>query len=78
MTTASLGEDIKDETSRSTIKLTYLKPQNDDSDDSDEEEKKEDEEQPIATTVLCSLTPGKVRIVITPGNKHENNACLLD
>ena len=47
-------------------------------DDSDEEEKKEDEEQPIATTVLCSLTPGKVRIVITPGNKHENNACLLD
>jgi hypothetical protein len=39
----------------------------DDSDDEDEEDaeksKEEEEDSPIATTVLCSLTPGKVSVV---------------
>ena len=63
---AALGEKIEDESSRSTIKLTYLKPMDVYSDDEDEEEEaeksKDDEESPIVTTVLCSLSPGRVSI----------------
>lgn len=66
ITNVALGDELEDETGRTTLKLTYRHPSSrDDSDDEGEEkdEKDEDEEddedEPI-TTVLCSLTPGKV------------------
>ncbi|OCH86119.1 hypothetical protein OBBRIDRAFT_761840 [Obba rivulosa] len=66
ITNIALGEELADENGRSTIKLMYTKPMSDDSDEEDEEgeeEEKEDEDDETpraATTVLASLTPGKI------------------
>ncbi|TDL17300.1 hypothetical protein BD410DRAFT_901546 [Rickenella mellea] len=45
----ALGEKIADETSRTTVKLTYDAPTSSD-----------DDEPARVTTILCSLTPGKI------------------
>lgn len=62
ITNVALGDELEDETGRTTLKLTYThpSPENDsESDEEDKDEESDDENEPI-TTVLCSLTPGKV------------------
>lgn len=62
---AALGEKLSDESGRTTVRLTYINPANFD----DEEEDEVDHRSPEAeiTTVLCSLTAGKI----------EQSACDL-
>ncbi|KAG1809440.1 uncharacterized protein BJ212DRAFT_608783 [Suillus subaureus] len=62
---AALGEELSDESGRTTVKLTYINPAKID----DEEEDEVDQESPEdeITTVLCSLTAGKI----------EQSACDL-
>ena len=68
ITNAALGEELENETARSTIKLTYdhLNTGDDDEDDEDENDNDEDDEKVGMVqkkTILCSLTPGKVKIL---------------
>lgn len=60
ITNAALDAELKDENARTSIKLTFLKA-TPDIDLEDEVDEDEDDEPEIVTTVLCSLTPGKVR-----------------
>jgi len=66
VTNIALGDEIADESSRTTVKLAYIGlPRQEDSEDEgedegDDEESKSGGEGEIETTVLCSLTPGKV------------------
>ena len=66
ITNVAFGEEISDANSRTVVKLTFdsLTSGMDDEDDEDEDEEKEsksdDADEKLATTVLCSLTPGKV------------------
>ncbi|KAH9859025.1 hypothetical protein C2E23DRAFT_30355 [Lenzites betulinus] len=62
ITNIALGEELADESGRTTVKLMYRLPGSSekDSDDEDEEDEDEDEEEKVSTTVLCSLTPGKI------------------
>lgn len=66
VTNIALGAELADASGRTTVKLVYFGPAagapSDDEDEDDEEEHEEDAE-PIAT-VLCSLTPGKVRVAV--------------
>lgn len=64
---AALGEKLFDESGRTTVKLTYINPAKI---DEEEEEEDEDDQQSVEdeiTTVLCSLTAGKI----------EQSACDL-
>ena len=58
----ALGDALADSNGRSTVKITYNTPASHDSDDEDEDGEDEDEEPDFneVTTVLCSLTAGKV------------------
>lgn len=56
ITNAALGEELADEKSRTSVKLTYQHPGGDD----EEDEEEDDEEAHTVTTVLCSLTPNKI------------------
>lgn len=56
ITNIALGDVLADPSGRTSIKLTYQTPVKLDSDDEDNE----DAPDPISTTVLGSLTPGKV------------------
>lgn len=59
-----MGEELTDESGRTTVKLIYRPPIARDSDDEDEDED-DDESDPskdLSVTVLCSLTPGKACI----------------
>jgi hypothetical protein len=60
ITNAALGDELADQDSRTSVKLLFRNPVN--AGDTDEEDD-EDEDSPvqIEDTVLCSLTPGKVR-----------------
>lgn len=65
ITNIAFGEEISDANSRTVVKLTFeslTSGLDDDEDDDDEEKepKSDDADERIATTVLCSLTPGKV------------------
>lgn len=66
ITNAALGDEISDESSRTSLKLRYLAPSATEDSDSEEDEEKEvkegedDDDTVIIETVLCSLTPGKV------------------
>lgn len=62
ITNIALGEQLADESSRTTIKLVYRRPGSDepDSEDDEDDEEKENDNSDLSTTVLCSLTPGKV------------------
>lgn len=57
ITNVALGDVLKDASGRTTVKLTYNTLVKLDEDDEDEE----DVPEPLSTTVLCSLTGGKVR-----------------
>ena len=65
ITNVALGAELQEENGRTSVKLTYTQPKPSDSDEEDEDEEDEDkededtEDEPIST-VLCSLTPGKV------------------
>lgn len=65
ITNVALGDQIADESSRTTIKLTYRTPGAGAGDEDDEEDEEDDEEtdkpEELSTAVLCSLTFGKVR-----------------
>jgi FK506-binding nuclear protein len=50
----ALGEEVVDASGRTTVKFTYNTPIQVDEDD------EEDAPEPLSTTVLCSLTAGKV------------------
>lgn len=56
---AALGEQLSDASGRTTVKLTYQNPAKYD-DDEDEDENDEESPEMEVTTVLCSLTAGKV------------------
>jgi hypothetical protein len=61
---AALPDELRHETARTSVKLTYQSLADDEEDEDDEDE---DEDSPpnlgsAVTTVLCSLTPGKVRV----------------
>lgn len=62
ITNAALDAELKDENARSSVKLTFTKPSPDFEDDSEEDEDEDDEDEHVeqVTSVLCSLTPGKV------------------
>ncbi|VDC01630.1 unnamed protein product [Peniophora sp. CBMAI 1063] len=62
ITNAALGDELADESSRTSLKLRYLLPSaTEESDSEDEKDEEEDEDEPvIMETVLCSLTPGKI------------------
>ncbi len=62
ITNIALGEELADESGRTTIKLVYRRPGADepDSEDEEDDEEKENDNSDLSTTVLCSLTPGKV------------------
>lgn len=60
---AALGVELTDENSRSSIRLIYFGPRASDASEDDEEDDEEEGSEsgePVAT-VLCSLTPGRVR-----------------
>ena len=61
ITNVALGDEVADESGRTTIKLVYRTPgAGGDSEDEDEEDEEEDKPEQLSTTVLCSLTCGKV------------------
>jgi FK506-binding nuclear protein len=56
ITNIALGDELADASGRTSVKLTYQTPIKLDDEDDDDEESVE----PLSTTVLGSLTPGKV------------------
>lgn len=56
---AALDAELADENSRSSVRLIYLGPKA--SDESEDDNEDDEEEEPIGT-ILCSLTPGRVRL----------------
>lgn len=67
VTNVALGDSLIDENGRTSVKLVYIGPSGDESEDDDEEEDAEAEDKPgseaAVSTVLCSLTPGKVCLI---------------
>lgn len=63
---AALAEKLSDESGRTTVKLTYINPAKIDDEEEDQVDEKSLEDE-ITTTVLCSLTAGKI----------EQSACDL-
>ncbi|KAI0032463.1 hypothetical protein K488DRAFT_78473 [Vararia minispora EC-137] len=59
ITNIALGDELEDQNSRTTVKLSYLSPVNVDGDDEEEDEDSAGGGT-IENTVLCSLTPGKI------------------
>lgn len=69
ITNIALSDQIADESGRTTVKLNYIIPSADDSEEEDEEDDEDDEDEKpprMMTTVLCSLTPGKVCSIYVP------------
>ncbi|KAG1847906.1 hypothetical protein F4604DRAFT_138172 [Suillus subluteus] len=62
---AALAEKLSDESGRTTVKLTYINPAKIDDEEEDQDDQKSLEDE--ITTVLCSLTAGKI----------EQSACDL-
>ncbi|KAI0633471.1 hypothetical protein C8Q77DRAFT_1115145 [Trametes polyzona] len=76
ITNIALGDELADESGRTVVKLSYRRPGSDepDSDEEEEEEEKNDNEE-LATTALCSLTPGKIEhatvdVVLTEDDEY--------
>jgi hypothetical protein len=57
----ALGHKLSDASGRTTLTMTYYQPHTEDDDEEDEDEAAVVE----STAVLCSLTPGKVRLSCT-------------
>ena len=55
----ALGHELADTSGRTTLTMTYKPPTTVDEDDEEEEN---EADGPESTAVLCSLTPGKVRL----------------
>lgn len=71
---AALPDELQDNSARTSVKLTYQSLsslEDEDEDDDDEEDDDEPPRGPAVTTVLCSLTPGKVR-VLSPFDTPED------
>ena len=62
ITNVALGDTLQDEKGRTSLKMIFPTETDQDSDEEDEE-KDDDDDIPLSTTVLCSLTPGKVRCI---------------
>lgn len=68
ITQVALGDELADASARNSIKISYMNRANfdgdgdDDDDDDDEEGAAKKLEDALTTTVLCSLTAGKVRL----------------
>ena len=66
ITNAALAAELADDSGRTSVKLTYMRPVKVTDDDEDDDEKNdEDDEDVQVETVLCSLTPGKVSNAIS-------------
>lgn len=73
ITNVALGEELVDENGRTSVRLVYIGPSADsdeeggkDDEGEDEDEEKDDEDKgssDAVPTILCSLTPGKVRYI---------------
>lgn len=79
ITNVALADELADENGRSSVKLTYRGPSDHDSEDeqSEDEEEEEDDAEPV-TTVLCSLTPGKVLEVMPCKSRRADFIAFLD
>lgn len=77
ITNIALGEELADESARTTVKLMYRTPGA--SEESDEEDDEEDEEEDveIETTVLCSLIPSKVYTFLV-SHGHLKTLSVID
>lgn len=65
ITNVALGDVVADASSRTTVKLTYPDPAGGADEDSDDDmEDVEDAPKELISTVVCSLTPGKVQPTI--------------
>lgn len=64
ITNVALGEEVADASGRTTVKFTYNTLIQVDTDD------EEDALEPLSTTVLCSLTAGKVSVFSDPLRVH--------
>jgi FK506-binding nuclear protein len=69
ITQVALGDELADASARNSIKITYLNREILDDDDEDEDEEDENSQaqnkkEAMTTTVLCSLTAGKVGLVV--------------
>ncbi|KAI0674917.1 hypothetical protein C8Q78DRAFT_1009663 [Trametes maxima] len=79
ITNIALGDQLADENGRTTVKLVYRRPGADepdsDEEDEDEDEEKENDNAELSSTVLCSLTPGKIEqstvdVVLTEDDEY--------
>ncbi|KAI0661431.1 hypothetical protein C8Q70DRAFT_971440 [Cubamyces menziesii] len=82
ITNIALGDQLADESGRTTVKLIYRRPGADD-EESDEEDDEEDEEKEmdnseLSTTVLCSLTPGKIEQSTVDVVLNEDEEYLIE
>lgn len=63
---AALPDELQDDSARTSVKLTYQSLSSLDEEDEGEEDEEDADEPPkgpAVTTILCSLTPGKVRVL---------------
>lgn len=72
ITNVALGDELADENGRTSVKLTYMAPDTSEEEHDNEDEDDDEEEvgEPV-TTVLCSLTPGKV----SHSRRDDANLC---
>ncbi|CDO76024.1 hypothetical protein BN946_scf184665.g16 [Trametes cinnabarina] len=80
ITNIALGDQLADESGRTTVKLHYRRPGADDeeSDEESDEEEKENDNTELLTTVLCSLTPGKVEQSTVDVVLNEDEEYLIE
>ncbi|KAI0340886.1 hypothetical protein BDW22DRAFT_1359722 [Trametopsis cervina] len=77
ITNVALGDELADENGRTSVKLTYQAPGAPIDDDDDEDEDEEEGGEPV-TTVLCSLTPGKIEQTTIDLILEEDQEVLLE
>ena len=73
ITNVALGEELVDENGRTSVRLVYIGPSADSDEEDEEDEKDEDKDEEkddedegssdAVPTILCSLTPGKVKYI---------------
>ncbi|KAF9230522.1 hypothetical protein BU15DRAFT_83524 [Melanogaster broomeanus] len=75
---AALSDVLSDQSGRTTVKLTYLDLAPMESDDEDEEDENEPPKGSAVTTVLCSLTPGKIEQYSCEITLEQDNEYILE